>query len=100
MMVYDVTNRESFESIENWLKEVNIHAGPDVVKLLVGTKTDKEGRVVATEEGQTLASKMGVRFIEVSAQSGENVEQAFVDLAVEIMRQQVNQPQVRPNMLL
>lgn len=46
MMVYDVTNRESFESIENWLKEVNIHAGPDVVKLLVGTKIDKDGRVV------------------------------------------------------
>lgn len=74
MMVYDVTSRESFESIEMWLREINIHAGTDVVKLLVGTKTDKEGRVVTTEEGQSLADKMGIKFIETSAQSGDNVE--------------------------
>ena len=100
MMVYDVTSRESFESIEMWLREINIHAGTDVVKLLVGTKTDKEGRVVTTEEGQSLADKMGIKFIETSAQSGENVEQAFVDLAVEIMKHQGQATNNRQDVLL
>ena len=67
MMVYDVTNKESFENIDNWLREINIHAGSDVVKLLVGTKTDKEVRAVSYEEGKSLADKMKVHYIETSA---------------------------------
>ncbi|CAL5992798.1 Rab1a [Hexamita inflata] len=100
MMVYDVTNRESFESIEMWLREINIHAGTDVVKLLVGSKIDKEGRVVSTEEGKNLADKMGIHFIETSAQSGSNVEPAFTDLAIEIMKQQGSTINNRPDMLI
>ncbi|KAH0570275.1 Rab1a [Spironucleus salmonicida] len=88
MMVYDVTNRDSFESVEMWMREVNVHAGADVTKLLVGTKIDKEGRQVSVEEGQNLASKLNIKFIETSSLTGDNVEQAFSDLAIEILKTQ------------
>ena len=100
MMVYDVTNRDSFESIQMWLKEVNVHAGSDVVKLLIGTKSDKQGRVVTLEEGQNLAKQMNVMFLETSAQNGDNVEKAFQDLAIEVMKQQGSFQAQRPDQLL
>lgn len=75
MVVYDVTRKESFDSIQNWLSDVNAYAGADVSKLLVGTKTDKKSeREVSTEQGEQLAEKLGLNFIETSALSGDNIE--------------------------
>lgn len=90
MVVYDVTRRDSFDSIQNWLSDVNAYAGVEVSKLLVGTKSDKKSeREVTTEEGENLAEKLGLNFIETSALSGDNIEQAFVRLTVDIMKKTV-----------
>ena len=81
IIVYDVTDRVSFDHVTFWLKEVDRLASPEVVKMIVGNKTDrKEERVVSKQEGQMLAKQYNVGFIETSAFSGRNVEKIFFEL--------------------
>lgn len=88
MIVYDITDRESFNSVPMWLSEVEAHAGPGVVRLLIGNKSDlEEQRKVPAKEGQALAERYGMKFVETSAKSGARVEEAFQLLAEEIHRQ-------------
>lgn len=88
MIVYDITDVESFNNVGMWLSEVAAHAGPNVVKLLVGNKCDlEEQRCVSAREGQALAERCGVKFMETSAKQCVNVEEAFHALAEEIYRQ-------------
>lgn len=86
VIVYDVTDRSSFENVKNdWVKNVNRHVNTGVRKVLVANKIDLEQRrMVTTEEGQQLADELGIRFFETSALSGANVESMFVSLAKEI----------------
>lgn len=92
MIVYDVTWRESFENVKAWIRTTQSHADSGVVRWLVGSKTELrtpemvgKKTCVSTEEGSALASRLGIPFIEVSAKSGDNVEQAFVGLARTIL---------------
>ena len=85
MLVYDVTDPESFNGIQMWLGEVQKHAGPNIVKILIGNKCDlEEDRKVTTKQGQELADKLGIKFLETSAKKKINVEEAFVTLSKEI----------------
>ena len=85
ILVYDVTNRESFENIHKWLQEIEQYACEHVNKLLVGNNCDQEGkRVVPTTSGQELADRYGMAFIETSAKMNLNVEQAFMTLTRDI----------------
>ncbi len=97
IVVYDVTHKESFEHVREWLQEVEKYANESTVKLLVGNKSDRQDRVVTTEEGQALADELGVPFIETSARSADNVEQAFTRMAgdlIEIKAQEPEDPSV------
>ncbi len=87
ILVYDVTNRASFESIDkNWFSEVK-KASPKIVLILVGNKKDLESeRVVAHEEGEALAQRLALTYIETSAKTGENIIDAFKMLALQIIR--------------
>ena len=87
ILVYDITDRESFTSIqENWLAEVNKYGAPNTLKLLIGNMLDLESsRKVKTEEGKNLASYLGVKFLETSAKEAVNVEDTFITLANEII---------------
>ena len=88
MIVYDVTDADSFANVGMWLSEVAAHAGPNVVKLLVGNKCDlEEQRRVPAAEGHALAERYGIRFLETSAKMRLNVEESFRALAEEIYRQ-------------
>ena len=72
IIVYDVTDQESFGNVKQWLHEIDRYACENVNKLLVGNKCDKEGeRMVSREEGQKCARKYQMMFIEVSAVAGE-----------------------------
>eukprot|EP01016_Furgasonia_blochmanni_P032831 TRINITY_DN338_c0_g1_i1.p1 TRINITY_DN338_c0_g1~~TRINITY_DN338_c0_g1_i1.p1 ORF type:complete len:218 (+),score=66.71 TRINITY_DN338_c0_g1_i1:201-854(+) len=84
IIVYDVTDRQTFKDVENWLGEVEKNASENVVKLLVGNKCDLENRAVTFEEGKELADSLGIKFIETSAKNSVNVEKAFFTLANEI----------------
>jgi Ras-related protein Rab-1A len=85
ILVYDITDKQSFKDIENWLSEVEKYASESVVKLLVGNKCDLESqRQVTYEQGKEFADSLGVKFIETSAKNSINVEKAFFTLAEEI----------------
>ena len=84
-MVYDVTEAESFKNISGWLNEITRHAAEGVNRLLVGNKCDMEdAKKVTFEEGNSFANQLGIKFLETSAKSSHNVEQAFVTMASEI----------------
>jgi Ras-related protein Rab-1A len=88
--VYDVTSAESFEHVNDWLKEVNRYAAPETVKLLVGNKCDRTAdRVVTEEQAKEFADELGIPFIETSAKSAKNVEEAFLTMAGQLIKQKV-----------
>ena len=85
IVTYDVTDRESFAAVQNWMAEVEKYASHNISRILVGNKCDLESsRAVSTEEGQVLADHYCVRFLETSAKDCKNVEQAFTLMTREI----------------
>jgi Ras-related protein Rab-1A len=88
IMVFDVTSVESFDHVNDWLKEVNRYAAEGTVKLLVGNKSDRTADKVVTEsQAKEFADELGIPFIETSAKSSKNVEEAFLTMAGELIRQ-------------
>jgi len=82
LLVYDVTDRRSFESIRNWISQIQQHADVHVNKILVGNKCDMtDDKVISTEEGQKLAKEFNIDFWEASAKNDINVEQSFISMA-------------------
>ncbi|CAJ1337980.1 unnamed protein product [Effrenium voratum] len=82
VIVYDVTSRESFDSVYGWVQQVREGARRDVVLALVGNKIDLEGqRVVQRSEGEALAEELKMSFFEASASSAELVDAVFHGLA-------------------
>jgi Ras-related protein Rab-1A len=85
MVLYDVTDRETFDNVKHWLEEIDTNSGPTVEKLLVGNKCDLASkRMVTFDQGKEFADSIGVKFIETSALSSTNVDAAFMQLAKSI----------------
>lgn len=100
IVVYDCTDRESFNHVKHWLCEIDKYATHGVNRLLVGNKCDLASKkAVAYDEGKELADNHGIRFMETSAKNAHNVEKAFEDLAFEIKERVASQPVVtRPGL--
>jgi len=78
VVVYDITNANSFQQTSKWIDDVRTERGPDVIIMLVGNKTDlADKRQVSIEEGERKAKELSVMFIETSAKAGYNVKQLF-----------------------
>uniref|UniRef100_A0A4W3JZK1 RAB6A, member RAS oncogene family n=1 Tax=Callorhinchus milii TaxID=7868 RepID=A0A4W3JZK1_CALMI len=76
VVVYDITNVNSFQQTTKWIDDVRTERGSDVIIMLVGNKTDlADKRQVAIEEGERKAKELNVMFIETSAKAGYNVKQ-------------------------
>lgn len=85
LLVYDITRRDTFQHLSRWLEEAKQHAQPNMVILLIGNKNDLEHkRAVSTEEGRAFAEANGLLFLETSAKTAYNVEQAFLKTAESI----------------
>uniref|UniRef100_A0A8C4XTK2 Ras-related protein Rab-39A n=1 Tax=Falco tinnunculus TaxID=100819 RepID=A0A8C4XTK2_FALTI len=86
MLLFDLTNRASFESVRQWHREVVDTVQPfRIVFLLVGHKSDLAGqRRVGRREAEKLAASLGVQYIETSAKDASNVAQAFQMLTLAI----------------
>ncbi|KAL7130425.1 hypothetical protein ABFS83_13G133300 [Erythranthe nasuta] len=85
LLVYDISRRQTFESIGRWLNELHTHSDMNVVTILVGNKTDlRDAREVRISEGKALAEAQGLFFIETSALDSSNVGVAFQTVVREI----------------
>jgi len=83
IVVYDISNRQSFMNVDQWIEDVRTERGQDVVIMLVGNKTDlNEKRLVSPSEGEAKAKDLSIMFIETSAKAGFNVKQLFRKLAL------------------
>ena len=78
MLVYDITSRDSFEAVENWLEECKVNGNPEMTLLLIGNKSDLAfQRQVSFAEGESFANKNGMIFLETSAKTDSRVTEAF-----------------------
>ena len=78
LVVYDITNKDSFTHTEHWVNETKDLKREDAIFVLVGNKTDlEENRMVQVKEAEDFATEKGFLFQEVSAKTGENVEELF-----------------------
>ncbi|KAK3029838.1 hypothetical protein RJ639_038272 [Escallonia herrerae] len=93
IVVYDVTDQESFNNVKQWLSEIDRYASEHVNKLLVGNKCDLTSqKVVSTETAKAFADEIGIPFLETSAKNATNVEEAFMAMAAEIKNRMASQP--------
>lgn len=85
IVVYDVTDKETFDHVKQWLNEIERYASAEVQKLLVGNKCDLVSKKdVPTETAQAFAEKIEIPFLETSAKAATRVEEAFLLMATEI----------------
>ena len=85
LVVYDITDKESFEKINFWMKNIKENAPENAKLILVGNKCDLANeRQVSYEEGEKKASNYNIKFFESSAKDGTNVKEFFFYLANEI----------------
>ncbi|XP_031112880.1 ras-related protein Rab11C-like [Ipomoea triloba] len=84
LLVYDITKKQTFENVLRWLRELRDHADSNIVIMMVGNKSDLNHlRAVSEQDGQALAEKEGLSFLETSALEAVNVEKAFQTILVE-----------------
>lgn len=85
MLVFDLTVRASFQAVESWVRDIDKNADRKVAKILVGNKADladaDNRRAVTAAEATKVAEQHGMTYIETSAKSGVNVDEAFEKLA-------------------
>lgn len=85
LLVYDITRRETFNHLTTWLEDARQHSNSNMVIMLIGNKSDLDTRrEVKKEEGEAFAREHGLVFMETSARTAANVEEAFINTAKEI----------------
>jgi Ras-related protein Rab-6A len=85
IVVYDITNKQSFLNTNKWIEDVRDERGNDVVIMLVGNKIDlQDRRQVTAQEGEEKCKELGVMFMETSAKSGDNIKQLFRKVATNL----------------
>ena len=78
VLVYDKSNKESYDDIEKWCHELDRYAKPYIPRILVGNKKDITPEVISTADGDKLRRLINpAHFFEVSAKSGLDVDKAF-----------------------
>ena len=99
LIVYDVTSKKSFENVTTWVECVDKFAKSNVLRILVGNKTDLEDkRVISKEEGKKLAEENGLKFYEISAKTMNGLVEMFEDVAKEYV--QINEQKAIKNFQL
>ncbi|MHA1914483.1 MAG: Rab family GTPase [Promethearchaeota archaeon] len=91
IIVFDITNRNSFENVEKWYGILSEVASPNLVLILVGNKVDlADSRTVSLEEGVALAEKLGIPYMETSAKTNENIDDVFEWIALQIINKNID----------
>jgi len=84
LVVYDITDRKSFQNVTTWVECIDKFAKSNVLRILVGNKTDLEDkRVISNDEGKMLAQDNGLKYYEISALQLKGLHEMFEDIAKE-----------------
>lgn len=86
IIAFDITNKSSFNNIEQWMRSVKNFGSENSIKILIGTKSDLiEERQVSKEEIDTLVDELGISYIETSAKENNNINELFITICKEIL---------------
>ena len=95
LLLYDITNKESFKNISKWIKINETSTSMENIKVLVGNKCDlDDNRVVSEEEGKRLAKDYDMIFFEASAKTGKNINEIFYSLVTKIVNLENEKSQI------
>ena len=98
VIVFDVTDQDSFDHLKNWMADVEKFAKDGVAKVLVGNKADLESkRVVTSDQAKEFAKKYGMEYYETSAKNSHNVDDMFLSAAKSFISNQENNPLKKSN---
>ena len=87
LLVYDITNPKTFESIDRWLSDLKVNGDENISVVLLGNKSDLESdRKVSTQQGKEKAEFYKLAFMETSALNGNNIEKAFSELITDVYK--------------
>ena len=82
ILVFDLTEEQSFENVRNWLRQIKMHASENICKVLVGNKSDmQEARVVTEENINEFAKEIDIEYFEASAKNNTNIAEAFSSIS-------------------
>ena len=84
ILMYDVSNKKSFDNIRKWISQINEQAKKNICVILIANKIDTDERTVTKEEGEALAQKFKLKFFEASAKEKINVDEAFDQIIKDI----------------
>ncbi len=88
LLIYDISNRDTFDDIEKWVEDIKNSAPVDCVIFLIGNKSDLiDKRQVTYQEGKNKAEELGLLFNEVSAKNGDNILLIFGNISEAIIEQ-------------
>ena len=91
IIVYDITNKNSFLTLKRWVKELKLHGPPDILIAIVGNKSDLSGnRKVSYNQAKAYADEINVLFIETSAKNNSNINELFTNISNQIPEQKKN----------
>lgn len=97
ILVFDITERKTFDDVNMWLNDVHTLCDPSAVVLLIGNKSDlSSSRVVTVSEAEKFASHHQIQYLETSARAGDNVKDAFLRVATQIYRKDSKTTQINP----
>ena len=89
LLVYDITDKESFLNIKNYNNNIEQHVSHYVEKILIGNKYMNDNRIITKNIGQELADEYGIKFFETSVKYDINIKEAFMSIATDIVEKQI-----------
>ena len=91
IIMYDITNYSSFDSVPEFIEKIKELKGDNFPVILIGNKIDKEEeRLVSEDEGKSLAEQYGINFIEISNREGINIEEAGMNIVNRVIEERKN----------
>ena len=89
LLIFDITNKETFNKLEIWIKDIIQNTPPDCILMIIGNKYDlNENRKISYDEANILSQRFNISYYEVSAKNGNNIALAFEQLTYRIIDKQ------------
>ena len=89
LLIFDITNKETFNKLDIWIKDIIENSPPDCILMLIGNKYDlKDNRKISYDDANILSQRFNIFYYEVSAKSGNNIALAFEQLTYRIIDKQ------------